>query len=74
MDSVFLSGLSNERLEQEIASCYWEAFLGSERGGVPVGLSESGLLGLLWGEFDRRFVLGLIDPDPFSGCEPVEVF
>lgn len=59
-------GLDNVRLEQEIAECYYSGF----RDAPGVVLQESGVLGLLWAEFDARFVAGLIDVDPLTGFEP----
>lgn len=72
-----VAGFSNELLEQEIAKIYWSQFLVARAkflvsGVWPVlGVRESGLLGVLWDEFDSRFVAGLIGSD--SDWEPDDV-
>lgn len=54
-----IENLSNESLEQNIANIYWNA--AKEAPGVT--LKESGNLGLLWEEFDRRFDAREIERD-----------
>lgn len=54
-----ISNFSNERLESEIANIYYAA--AKEAPGVA--LRETGNLGLLWDEFDRRFDAREIDQD-----------
>lgn len=61
-----LSNLSGERLEAEISALYYEG----ESRSPGVRLQETGLLGMLWQEFDERFAAGSIDRD--SDYEPTE--
>lgn len=51
--------LSNRRLESEIAAFYWE---GSKMS-PGVHLQETGVLGDLWAEFDRRVEEGTMTDD-----------
>lgn len=48
--------LSNERLEDQIAQAYQEAYQASP----GVKLKETGVLKVLWEEFDRRVSEGII--------------
>ena len=64
-----ITGLSNARLEQEIARCYWSRYEEARnhyfRTGrvVGTGLKETGTLALLWDEFDARMEAGTIEPE-----------
>lgn len=49
--------LSNERLEDQIAQVFQEAY----QVDPSVKLKETGVLKVLWGEFDRRVAEGLIE-------------
>ena len=68
MKSV-IKELSNSRLEQEIARCYWSRYEEARnhyfRTGrvVGTGLKETGTLALLWEEFDVRMEAGTISDD-----------
>lgn len=61
-----ISNLSGERLEAEISKLYYEG----ESRAPGVRLQETGLLGMLWQEFDERLEAGAIDPD--SDYQPKE--
>lgn len=54
-----IENLSNERLEAEISNIYWTA----AKQAPGVTLKETGNLGLLWEEFDRRYSAREIDKD-----------
>lgn len=54
-----IENLSNERLESEISNLYYEG----ESRSPGVRLQETGLLGMLWQEFDERLEAGAISPD-----------
>ena len=62
-----IGNLSNERLEQEIGALYWRAF--EDAPGVV--LRETGVLGELWAEFDRRIEAGEIEREPWTGSEEI---
>lgn len=52
----YITRLSNEKLEQEIAGVYWEAFKVHPE--MRVRESGGSTIGLLWAEFDNRVVEG----------------
>lgn len=54
-----IAGLSNERLESEIAAIYYRGQ--REAPGVPI--QETGLLSELWAEFEERLKAGTISDD-----------
>jgi hypothetical protein len=65
-----IKGLSSVRLEQEIAAKYWQRYedwtTHYNRTGQMLanrGLMETGILALLWEEFDARMAAGTIDPE-----------
>lgn len=61
-----IKNLSSERLEAEISALYYEG----ESRSPGVRLQETGLLGMLWEEFDERFAAGKISSD--TDWEPKE--
>lgn len=54
-----IANMSNSRLEQDISNVYWKMnkwYPGRE-------VKETGLLALMWEEFDRRAEAGTIDDE-----------
>ena len=66
-----IRGLSNERLESEIANVYWTAWEMNPRK-TPQERKGS-LLKMLWTEWDYRVRTGVIDLDDYwTGSEVLE--